>query len=700
MKTSNFCAFRFSFRPAGAFAWGSLLALSASQAEELDIAALSLDELMRVEVTTPGKVPETIRDTPASVYLVTRDEIAMYGYQSLSEVLENVPGLYNIDNNFGLSGNFGIRGFWNNRSQNSSVAILINGIPQARPDESSTPMNLFNVPVEAIDRIEISRGPNSVIYGNGASFGAINIITDDSYSEDMVTVSYGSLDTKRSSIRWSEFGDDFHIIVNAGFSRSGGLDYDIKELMSPANQALLPFFNITDENSSLDGRLEQETGHLQIAGAWRDLYFDVSHRYSGIEFLPLVPAVQEGHLLETNVTRLALGYEAALTGDLSWDTRIIYSDFAEDQFFEALTPDFPGFNTRDFNSWELESLFRYKPSADLKVVGGVNLQRMQNFYEFTFVPGFGADNEVLSVDHRDNESIFAQVSYRLSEEWRLVGGYRYEQLGPFERVFIENVVAAPDDVQVLPRGGFYNGTPRASLIYQPSESSVFKLMAGDAIKIPSFPQPAVGNERVRTFEANYTGSSEDFLFSIGIFFNSNKNLQIEQVELNPDGSVESDLISGGVVDTSGVELLLRRNFGDYIRTEFGATWQDSNYEFHPTGIASYSPELVMHGKVSYKKDSFSAAALARYVDSMYPLFNTGETAAPVGFIGDAVDGYALLDLNVRWDDLWQGLFLNVHVTNVFDSEIRYPSNPVNGLLYDRGHIGPGRRITVSSGFAF
>ena len=56
-----------------------------------DIPSLSLDELTQIEVSTPGKVPETIRETPASVRVVDRDEIETLGYQSLTEVLEDVP---------------------------------------------------------------------------------------------------------------------------------------------------------------------------------------------------------------------------------------------------------------------------------------------------------------------------------------------------------------------------------------------------------------------------------------------------------------------------------------------------------------------------------------------------------------------------------------------------------------------------------
>ena len=97
-----------------------------SQSIGMELAGLSLGELMDLEVSTPGKVSETIRETPASVYLIGRKDIETHGYRNLTEVLENVPGFYNINNYEGVSGNFGVRGYWNGRSQNGSVAFLLN----------------------------------------------------------------------------------------------------------------------------------------------------------------------------------------------------------------------------------------------------------------------------------------------------------------------------------------------------------------------------------------------------------------------------------------------------------------------------------------------------------------------------------------------------------------------------------------------
>lgn len=672
--------------------------------DELDVAALSLDELLQVEVTTPGKVPEAIRDTPASVYLVNRSDIEIYGYQSLTEIFENVPGFYNIDNYNGQGGNFGVRGYWNGRSQNSSLAILVNGVPQSRTDIWANPLEAINVPVEAIDRIEVTRGPNSVIYGNGASFGAINIITDHSFSDDQVTVSYGSRGTKRVSGRWSEFTDDAHVIVTVGGTDTDGLGPDLLDMASPGRAALLPGFGVADGDTSLDGRLERRYGRAQVSGEWKRLYFDFSHDEAVVEAFSGFPSVEGGNEREVAMTRLAIGADLPLSDQVSVDTRLMYSDYGHEERFDALYPGFDGVNSREYANWELESLLRYEASDAFRLLAGVNVQRMLNFEEFTNVPDLGLFNEYVIVDKRSTRSAFAQLSYEWTDSLRLVAGYRVEELKPFERVlFLDNdPLDGPPTLEGV-KGDFVNGTPRFSMIYQPDEAHVFKLMVGDAVKLPQFPDSPYRSERTRTVEANYTWSAEDLMVGASVFANRLSDLLIQELSIEPSGLIDIGFRVGGRVDSRGVEFLVRQNVGETIQAELAATWQDSEDSKVPGEQASYSPEWLAHAKLSYRGNNFTASALGRYVGSMHSFFNGDASESAFlddGYFGERIDDYLVFDLNCRWDGLWNGMFLSLHATNVFDSEIRYPNNPINGLLLDRGNLGSGRGFAVKAGFRF
>jgi outer membrane receptor for ferrienterochelin and colicins len=143
---------------------------------------------MDVEIKTAGKTTEKISDVPASVILVTRQDIQRYGYTQLSDILRHVSGMYLIDF-YGLGGSaYGVRGYLN-PGVSRNMIILINGIDQVFDYASSYFLSSMSIPVEAIDRIEIVRGPQSTIYGSGAFFGVINIITNELHQEQGVASS-------------------------------------------------------------------------------------------------------------------------------------------------------------------------------------------------------------------------------------------------------------------------------------------------------------------------------------------------------------------------------------------------------------------------------------------------------------------------------------------------------------------------------
>ncbi|MCP4220411.1 MAG: TonB-dependent receptor, partial [bacterium] len=178
---------------------------------------------MNVEITTAGKKAEKIGDIPASVVVITRTDLEQFGYQSLEEILENIPGLF-VANDLTYT-TIGVRGFWTSHPTN--VMILINGVSHLDDIDGIFLLKDIPVPVESIDRIEVVRGPMSVMYGAGAFFGVINIITDDALSEkykNLISISAGSQQTKKAFLRVSGGKDDFRFTFNACHTNTDGLN--------------------------------------------------------------------------------------------------------------------------------------------------------------------------------------------------------------------------------------------------------------------------------------------------------------------------------------------------------------------------------------------------------------------------------------------------------------------------------------------
>ncbi len=143
------------------------------------LADLSLEDLMNVKVETvvgASKYRQRVTDAPASVTIITADEIQRHQYRTLADVLRNVRGFYvTYDRNYHY---VGTRGFIRPGDYNSRILVLVDG---HRLNDSIFGGALigqeFPVPVDLVDRVEVIRGPGSAMYGSSALFGVVNVIT-------------------------------------------------------------------------------------------------------------------------------------------------------------------------------------------------------------------------------------------------------------------------------------------------------------------------------------------------------------------------------------------------------------------------------------------------------------------------------------------------------------------------------------------
>src|SRR5262245_24008259 len=122
-------------------------------------------------VVTATMVPTPLGQTAATVTVVTGEEITQYNYDRLEDVFRQVPGLQvQTTGSAGKSTTLSIRGGGGQKS-----LVLIDGLRTASPTLGLT--DIAELTIDAIDRIEIVRGPQSSLYGADAITGVVNIIT-------------------------------------------------------------------------------------------------------------------------------------------------------------------------------------------------------------------------------------------------------------------------------------------------------------------------------------------------------------------------------------------------------------------------------------------------------------------------------------------------------------------------------------------
>lgn len=148
---------------------------------------LSLLELLDIPVTTVSKSRKTLRNTPGVVTVITREEIQSHGYRSLADCLRRVPGFYDVYDL--VFHNIGVRGVnGGGEAAGSIIKVMIDG--QAVHFRPSTG-NFFGeelVPLDAVERIEVVRGPASALYGANAFLGVVNVITRSGEDAAALTV--------------------------------------------------------------------------------------------------------------------------------------------------------------------------------------------------------------------------------------------------------------------------------------------------------------------------------------------------------------------------------------------------------------------------------------------------------------------------------------------------------------------------------
>src|SRR5258708_24355371 len=144
-----------------------------------DLTKLSLADLIKVQIETgygASKFGQNVTRAPASVTIVTVDEIQKYGYRTLADLLRSVPGFYvSYDPQDAYIGR---RGISRPSDYNTLVLILIDGHRVNENVYDGTYIDgEFVLDFDLIDRVEIIRGPGSSLYGTDAFFAVINIFT-------------------------------------------------------------------------------------------------------------------------------------------------------------------------------------------------------------------------------------------------------------------------------------------------------------------------------------------------------------------------------------------------------------------------------------------------------------------------------------------------------------------------------------------
>lgn len=180
---------------------------------------------MDVEVTVASKQSERLSDAPGVISVTTKEDIEMFGARDLYQVLERMPSVFMTGSYLFPNNLVSLRGDLPTHTNNHTL-ILINGRPVRESNSGGlNMMMLMGYPVEMIERIEVIRGPGSVIYGTNAFTGVVNVVTVRGKQDSLrLKGEGGSYGYYRTSLSSSAEKDDFTINGTVSTMREDGWD--------------------------------------------------------------------------------------------------------------------------------------------------------------------------------------------------------------------------------------------------------------------------------------------------------------------------------------------------------------------------------------------------------------------------------------------------------------------------------------------
>lgn len=150
----------------------ALGALGSARAEPPTTPGSLTDLLNAPTSVASGAGPQALREAPGLVTVITREEIVALGARDLLDVLQRVPGFASAQDTKGTIG-LGVRGSW---AFEGKALLLVDGHEMNEIASLTVPLG-DHFPAENIERVEIVRGPGSVVHGGYAELAVINVVT-------------------------------------------------------------------------------------------------------------------------------------------------------------------------------------------------------------------------------------------------------------------------------------------------------------------------------------------------------------------------------------------------------------------------------------------------------------------------------------------------------------------------------------------
>ncbi|HLP16409.1 MAG TPA: TonB-dependent receptor [Bacteroidota bacterium] len=608
-----------------------------SQSLEQVTADFTLDSLLTAPVSTAAKYKQTSAEAPASISVITSADIQTFQYRTLADVLNRVRGMYSSnDRNYAY---VGVRGFSRPSDYNNRLLLLVDGHTINEDVYGSAFLGTeFGISLDAIERIEIVRGPGSALYGAGAMFGVVNVITKDYHSFDGVrgAVSLGNYGQRTGSLQFGkELGRGSGLFISAEFGKQHGADFYSSEYDTDSTNHGIATNADWESFYGVTAKLSLQNFALRSGATWREKAIPTAS-FGTIFNDPREQTRDERQFID-------MTYAVPLPDNAELSLRL-YGDrykYAGVYPYEDLSLDH---STGLW--WGTEVRLQWDPASNDRLVIG---SEFQDDFRSDYILSYGGVETFNRNYPFSVLSLFAQNEFQWFENLTLTTGLRYDRHSV--------------------SGGMLS--PRVAVNWNVLDGGVMKLLVGRSFRAPNFYElnyfdnelgfksnPSLSAELITTWEVAFEQRFSDHVrASLSLYRNEMVDL-IDQV-VDPSDSLtqfqnQDKMIARGVeAELNYVPFRALHCYGllSLQKTESEITHAEP----------SNSPAWLARLGISYKFSQWVEASLEASHDSRRLALN-----------GSATDPFTLVHTRLNVFPLGEHLMVSLGIRNLFDTRYTFP----------------------------
>jgi len=624
-------------------------------------------------VTGASKHEQRVSEAPASVTIVTAEQIQRFGWRTVGEILDGVRSIHvTRDRNYAFAG---VRGFSPPSAYGERTLIMLDGFRINNPlyDGGNVDRNI-PIDVDDIDRIEVILGPGSALYGTNAVLGVVNIITrrGRDLAGGNIAVVGGSYNTLGGHTSWgNRFDNDLEVLIAAGGRWSEGQDHYYPLYDDP----------LTNNGIAEDLDAEWDFDTLTKIG-FRDLQFEA---FLGAREKEFPTGAFETHFNgqrsftnETNAgVSLSFDRTTSSGSQLHSALQMQYYDYFGDYMYNWGDADAVDLiaNHDKSNSlgWGAETHIIQPVLDSHQVTIGAEVRHV---FRMTQYNEDRLPDPVVNIDLSD--SIFHGGVY-LQDEWKVV-----------DRVRVTSGVRA----DMYPDFGL-SINPRLALLVDPTSTTTIKLLYGTAFRAPNGYErfyddggwfnkapDSLDPEKIRTAEGVVEQGLGSHWSAVATVYHSSMT-DLISTRLDDEGLAVFDNIDS------------TRNKGAELGAEGHPSWLEARGSVSLHDVRDTATNDVLHNAPLWLgKALVSPAVVPNHVFLGMEMLAVGSRTDPGGV---TLGPHAIVNANLLTRDLIEDLNLAVSVRNVLGTKYRHTAGyeiAQAGILQD----GRNYRLTASYEF--